>query len=455
MSTNATYTATASTNPSSAQNLHTARHIVDVVACAGLGGFFFDDQAAIKAGALRDGYAYSGTPVTPGYTSIREPAEAVSVMLILDDGYVAVGDCASVQYSGVGGREPRMNAAGLATRIETELAPTLRGLDITSFRTACAHVEPLVANTPGLGRAAAYGLSQALLDAASHAAGHHIMGRIIKDEWDIPGPLAPVPLYAQTGEDRHNGVDKMVLKRLPVLPHGLINTPALVGHDGDALVEYVQYIRDRIARLAPDSDYLPVLHLDVYGMVGVQAQGSVTKSADILTRVKQAAGPHILRVEHPIDAGGRDAQIETMAALRAELARRGSPVQLIADEWANTAEDIEAFVAAQAVDLIQIKTPDLGSIHHIVRAVTACKAGGVGPFIGGSCTETDRSARATTHIGIATDVTQMLAKPGMGIDEGLAVVTNEMNRAVRLDQRLLSVRASQVGAAQPSQAECM
>lgn len=137
----------------------------------------------------------------------------------------------------------------------------------------------------------------------------------------------------------------------------------------------------------------------------------------------------------PLDAGSRDAQIEALRGLRDELTARGSKVQINADEWANTVDDITEFVAAEAVDLIQIKTPDLGSIHHIVDAITTCKAGGVGPFIGGSCTETDRSAHATTHLGVATGVTQMLAKPGMGIDEGLAIVGNEMNRAVRLDQR--------------------
>lgn len=411
------------------------RHIVDVVATAGLGGFFFDDQAAVKAGAARDGYCYTGAPITPGYTAIREPAEAASVMLILDDGYVAVGDCASVQYSGVGGREPRINAAQLAATIENELAPRLRGLSVTSFRAACGNLEALVANTPGLGRAAAYGLSQALLDAASHAAGHHIMGRVIMDEWNLPGTLSPVPMYAQTGEDRHIGVDKMVLKHVPVLPHGLINTPELVGVDGDALVGYVTFIRDRIARLSQRPGYCPVLHLDVYGQVGVVANGSVARTADILSRVEEAAGPHKLRIEHPLDAGSRDGQIEALAALRAELTARGSQVQIIADEWANTVDDIAEFVAAQAVDSIQIKTPDLGSLHHIVEAIAVCKAGEVGAFIGGSCTETDRSARATTHIGVATGVSQMLAKPGMGIDEGLTIVGNEMNRAVRLDQR--------------------
>jgi methylaspartate ammonia-lyase len=158
--------------------------------------------------------------------------------------------------------------------------------------------------------------------------------------------------------------------------------------------------------------------------------------------MEQAAGPHQLRVEHPIDGGSRDRQIETMSELRGMLHERGSSVQLIADEWANTVDDIAAFVEAGAADLIQIKTPDLGSVHNIVNAVAICKAGSVGPVIGGTCAETDLSARATTHIGIATKVTQMLAKPGMGIDEGLAIVTNEMNRAARLDRRLLAIRAA-------------
>lgn len=420
-----------------------ARHIVDVVATPGLGGFFFDDQAAVKAGAARDGYNYVGKPITPGFAAIREPAEAVSVMFILDDGYVAVGDCASVQYSGVGGREPRMDAVELAESIESTLAPHLVGLEVTDFRSAATTVEQLIVDTPGFGHAAAYGLSQALLDAASHAAGHHIMGRVIKDEWNLPGLLTPVPLYAQTGEDRRSGVDKMVLKQVPVLPHGLINTPGLVGPNGDALIEYIGYIRDRIARLSRDTNYVPILHLDVYGMVGLVAEGSISHTADIIARLQEAAGPHRLRIEHPLDAGSRDGQIESMATLRAELVRRGSTAQIVADEWANTVEDIEAFAIAGAVDLVQIKTPDLGSIHNIVRAITACTAHGVGPFIGGSCTETDRSARVTTHIGVATDVAQMLAKPGMGIDEGLTIVGNEMNRAVRLDERLHVIRRAQ------------
>ena len=82
----------------------TALTIADVLAVPATGGYFADDQDAIKAGAVRDGLAYPG--------DVRVPAEAVSVLLRLSDGYVAHGDCVSVQYSGVGGREPRLDAAG-------------------------------------------------------------------------------------------------------------------------------------------------------------------------------------------------------------------------------------------------------------------------------------------------------------------------------------------------------
>ncbi|MFQ3457918.1 methylaspartate ammonia-lyase, partial [Bradyrhizobium sp. UFLA01-814] len=56
--------------------------------------------------------------------------------------------------------------------------------------------------------------------------------------------------------------------------------------------------------------------------------------------------------------------------------------------------------------------------------------------LGGTCAETDLSARTTANIGVATGVTQMLAKPGMGFDEGFSIVCNEMNRAVRLAEAL-------------------
>ncbi|MCW2940406.1 MAG: methylaspartate ammonia-lyase, partial [Actinomycetia bacterium] len=41
-------------------------------------GFFADDQAAIRAGAEHDGFGYAGTPITHGFTTIRQAGEALS-----------------------------------------------------------------------------------------------------------------------------------------------------------------------------------------------------------------------------------------------------------------------------------------------------------------------------------------------------------------------------------------
>jgi methylaspartate ammonia-lyase len=410
--------------------------ISDIIAAPGWGGFFFDDQTAIKAGAIRNGMAYLGTPMTPGYVAVREPAEAVCVLLILNDGYIAKGDCASVQYAGVGGREPRLLARELVERIERDLAPILRGLEVGSFRRASTIADELIASISGLGRATAYGISQALLDAASHAAGHHLMARTVQKEWELARPLKSVPIYAQTGEDRYTNVDKMILKRVEILPHGLINTAELFGENGETLAAYIRWIRSRIQALATAEDYKPVFHMDVYGLIGAKASGDIERMASIIARLEEAAGPHKLRIEHPLDAGSRDRQISALAALRQTLKHRGSHVELIADEWANTLEDVHLFAKSGATDLIQIKTPDLGSLHHTIDAILACQSYGVGAVLGGTCAETDRSASVTVHIGIATGVTQMLAKPGMGVDEGLAIVRNEMARALRLDEYL-------------------
>ena len=65
--------------------------IVDVVCSKARTGFFFDDQRAIKKGAVADGAAYFGETVTPGFKSVRQAGEAISVMLILEDGQIAWG----------------------------------------------------------------------------------------------------------------------------------------------------------------------------------------------------------------------------------------------------------------------------------------------------------------------------------------------------------------------------
>ena len=70
-----------------------------------------------------------------------------------------------------------------------------------------------------------YGVSQAVLAAVARAR-RITMAEVIRDEYDTGAPLLPVPLYAQTGDDRYGNAEKMIIKGVDVLPHGLINNVA-------------------------------------------------------------------------------------------------------------------------------------------------------------------------------------------------------------------------------------
>ena len=124
-----------------------------------------------------------------------------------------------------------------------------------------------------------------------------------------------------------------------------------------------------------------------------------------------------------------------MAALRRTLAARRVPVQLAVDEWCNTAADVAAFVAAGAADVVHVKMPDLGGLNNAIESLLLVGRAGLRAYCGGSATETDRSAQVTAHVAMACAADQVLAKPGMGVDEGMMIVGNEMARVEALAAR--------------------
>ncbi len=395
------------------------------------GGFFTDDQAAIREGRPRDGFTYAGPPVTPGFRAVRQPAEALSVLVELADGQVAHGDAVAVQYAAAGGRDPVFDAAGAARVVADEVAPLLAGRELGTFRETAAAVDGLTSGDRPLHTALRYGVSQAVLDAVARARGV-TMAEVVRDEYATGVELTPVSLFAQCGDERYDNVDKLVLRQVGALPHGLVNDPALVGADGEVLAGYVRWVRDRVLALRADPGYRPVLHLDVYGTPGLVFGADVERVAAYLVRLAGVAAPFPLRVEHPIDAGSRAGQLAVMAALRAAITRRGGGVAVAVDEWCNTVEDVAAFVAAGAADVVHVKVPDLGGLQHTVAALRLVRDAGLLAYCGGSATETDRSAQVTAHVAMACGADQVLAKPGMGVDEGVMVVGNEMARVAAL-----------------------
>ena len=413
--------------------------IQKIICSSGRTGFFFDDQRAIKKGAKSDGSAYIGQPVTDGFKAVRQAGESISVMIVLEDGQIAYGDCAAVQYSGAGGRDPLFLAEDFIPVIMEHVAPMLEGKDLDSFRQLAAEVEAVEVDGKRLHTAIRYGVTQAVLDAVAKAK-KKLMCEVIAEEYGLNPEYRQIPIFTQSGDNRYDNSDKMIMKGADVLPHALINNvETKLGKDGSILLEYVKWLRDRIIALRPDESYQPVLHIDVYGTIGMAfGVNNYKEMADYIETLVEAAKPFKLRIEGPMDAEEREAQMKALAGLTAEVDRRGIEVELVADEWCNTLEDIKYFADNKAGHMVQIKTPDLGGINNIVEAVLYCKEKGIGAYQGGTCNETDRSAQVCVNLAMASQPDQILAKPGMGVDEGYMIVYNEM-------QRILAILAAKNG----------
>jgi len=401
--------------------------ISDVIFAPARGGFFYDDQAAIRAGREQDGVAYLGDPVTPGFTSVRQPASAVGIGLVLEDGAVVWGDMVSVQYSGAAGRDPLFDPATIQDICRSRIIERLIGMEAGGGAGNCeqafAHGEE-----GRLPLAIEYGVSQALLRAASHARAITI-AEVVAEALGLAVPAEPIPLFAQSGDDRNDAVDAMILKGVDVLPHGLINSADKFGPDGEVLREYVEWVAARTQALGRPG-YFPILHFDVYGWIGLGISMEPRRIAEFIASLAEEVPGHTLHIECPVDYGSRAATIENYAEIAEQLDRLAPSARIVADEHCNTLEDIEAFIAARAAHIIQIKTPDVGDLMDTARAVRAAREAGIGAYCGGTSAETDLSARACIHVALAARASMMLAKPGMGVNEGLMIVGNEQARAL-------------------------
>jgi methylaspartate ammonia-lyase len=412
----------------------TGQKIKQVICAAGRSGYMHRDLLAIKSGlAIPDGSLYRGNPMAPGFTRIIEPATIISVMLELTDGQIAFGDCADVILAGVAGRDPAFNAKDHIDYVRGEVADALRGCDVSAFRDNAARMDAYVRDGHRLHTALRYGISQALLHATALSR-RETMAEVIAREYGSKISTVPIPILASCHKDDPGQLDRVILKRADLLPHASFQIVAdHVGMNGEKLAAFVRGVANRI-RAIGDQDYRPRIHVDLYGTLGELFSMNIEPLSDYLGELRREAGPYRLLVESPMIADTQEEQIDKFRALRELLQKKGIDVGLIADEWCNTLADIKRFTAAQAADFVQIKTPDLGSIHNTIEAVLYCKSNGMGACLGGTANETDHSTRISTHIGLACQPDFMLSKPGLGADEALMIQTNEMARTLAILQ---------------------
>src|SRR5215813_7375841 len=143
--------------------------VKSVICSVGRSGYMHRDLMAIKAGAKPDGFLFHGKPHSLGFKRIVEPATIVSVMLELEDGQIAFGDCADVILAGVAGRDPAFRGEDHIDYLRREIGPLLKGRDVTKFRANAAEFDSYRRAGKPLHTAVRYGLTQALLHATALA----------------------------------------------------------------------------------------------------------------------------------------------------------------------------------------------------------------------------------------------------------------------------------------------
>jgi len=392
----------------------------------GVAGYFWTDRVAVNHGAEKDGLVYRGEPVTPGFKAIRVPAEAACILLILEDGQIGYGDCVAVVYTGGWGRDPFFAVDSYIPLMEEKVSPLFEGYEVADFRGSAKYFDDLDIDGGRLHAAIRYGVTQAILDAIAKAR-KITMAEVIADEYGTQIARDPIPILGQTGDDFYSNTEKMILLKLPLLPHASPKTL----EDFENLLDQLRWTRERVMTLGGEN-YKPTLHFDLYGTMGAFFRYKIPDMVDYFRKLEKESAPLELLIEAPVEMGTQSDHIKMMRKLRDVLSKEEINVKIVADEWCNTLEDVKRFVDVGAADMIQIKTPDLGGINNTIEAVLYCKENGVLAYLGGSAAETERSAQICAHLALATQPYQILEKPGVGVFEGTSIITNEMQRALAL-----------------------
>ena len=335
--------------------------IEKMIVAPGHGGFFWDDQAAIRTGLGRDGFIYQGEPVTPGFKSIRMPSECLSVLLILEDGQIAHGDCVAVQYSGAAGRDPVFRTPQYLPLFRGRIIPMIEGREVTRFKEMSEDFDSTALDGKPLHTAIRYGVTQAFLDAVAKSQ-RKTMAEVIAEEYSLELSDAPVPIFIQTGDDLYESVDKCILRRVEVFPHYLINNIKKLSE----LPELLEFTKNRIKELANDS-YSPYLHYDLYGMMGQKYGSDISKIIEEFKSWMDLVAPYKLILEAPFILETQEETIELTRELIHQKNEQGLDPIVCVDEWCNTLEDVKRITDAGAAEMIQIKTPDMGGLNQSIE----------------------------------------------------------------------------------------
>lgn len=192
----------------------------DVQFVIGLSGYFVKDLEAVRRSPAYDPLRDDIPPCTPGFRSVVQAGQVISIILHLPCGGIAVGDSVDVIFSGAASRDPLFMAEEHLPVLESVVKPWLLSCDLSHFRHNAERVDLPWTELHGrrLHSAIRYGLTQALL-AATALAQRRTIAEVICHEWSL-GSIAdrPVDILASCHRNDALQLDRMIMKKAPMLP---------------------------------------------------------------------------------------------------------------------------------------------------------------------------------------------------------------------------------------------
>lgn len=390
------------------------------------GSYYFEDITRIRRDLIPVSDRYHTETTHDSYPRVRTPAPAVSIGLQMADGTVAWGDCVPVSFSGKSGRALPKDPAALAQWLQQDLGPWFTGRKIESWLELETAFLKDFGDIPAFVR---YGVSQAMVGMVA-AATKRSFWRIFAEDLQLKTPDVRIPLHGSCGGDWGDTVDRMLARGLAFLPQGQFEClEEQIGSDGKNLIAWIHDFKARAARF----NYTPTVTLDFHGALDELCNSNLVRVADMIQSLIQAAAPHACHIESPLLAADFQTFKTRISELKQILMDRGFKApsfRLVADEWANSVQEMKVLSTAKAVDGIHVKMPDVGTLSECAEAVRILRDAGTFTLLGGSCTETMNGAKCTAHLAMVARPDAVLVKPGMGFDESFAYLDGEMAKVL-------------------------
>jgi methylaspartate ammonia-lyase len=364
---------------------------------------------------------------------------------VVDNAQVYWGDCIGAFYQNRLVYPPADLFGEILNLLELEIVPRLEGQSLDSFRRLMSRVDrvlersienksrdpvgqeenqigegwaawtqppppPLdwrfppdrLSETDWITRSIRFGLSQAILKAVA-AQNRCSEAEVLAKEYRISPAKSPVPLQVK--------FDSLQPKVGNLLAGGLVssigvtaplNDPAgILGREGERLQRSMRLLKENLDLVGMNQNEFTI-HLDVRGGLGDIFRYDSGRILGALVGLEQVLSPYPLQVENLVVMPDLSAQIQKLGEIKNYINIRNMNVQLVADAWCDSLENVLEISKSGAVDLVHVQMSRLGRIDSALQAIAACKAADVGVILAGASTQGDDWARLTCNLALAT-----------------------------------------------------